>query len=63
MSIYSIFFYFKIIGSEVEVVPDMLITGAFAHINIVMFDWTKQDEKELAKERNELLKKLKVLTL
>ena len=41
----------------------MLITGAFAHINIVMFDWTKQDEKELAKERNELLKKLKVLTL
>ena len=28
-----------------------------------MVDWTKQDEKELAKERNELLKKLKVLTL
>ena len=60
---YTAFFNFKIIGSEVEVVPDMLITGAFAHINIVMVDWTKQDEKELAKERNELLKKLKVLTL
>ena len=48
------------IGSELEVVPDMLLTGAFAHINNVMFDWhTKKGDME----RNELLKKLKVQLL
>ena len=53
-------FYDIIIGSEVEVVPDMLLTGAFAHINSIMFDWSHG----LAGERlNELLRKLKVLRL
>ena len=27
------------IGSEVEVLPDLLLSGAFAHINVMMIEW------------------------
>ena len=44
--------------------PDMLLTGAFAHIDNVMFDWSvkKKDVPHDWVERNQLLKKLKVPT-
>ena len=32
--------YLITVGSEVEVVPDMLLTGAFAHVNAIMFNWS-----------------------
>ena len=53
------------VGSEVEVVPDMLLTGAFAHINYVMFDWTLKQKIGVHgwEERNKLLEKLKVQTI
>ena len=56
--------YLFTIGSEVEVVPDMLLTGAFAHVNAVMFDWSihKKIIPRGWEERNELLKQLKVRT-
>ena len=53
------------VGSEVEVVPDMLLTGAFTHVNAVMFDWSihKRIVPPGWEERNELLKQLKVKTM
>ena len=50
------------VGSEVEVVPDMLLTGAFAHVNAIMFDWSihKKNVPHGWEDRNELLKQLKV---
>ena len=42
----------------------MLLTGAFAHINNVMFDWSIKEKivPDDWVERNEQLKKLKVCT-
>ena len=28
-----------LLGSEIEVVPDLLLTGAFAHIDFTMIEW------------------------
>ena len=37
-------------GSEVEVVPDLLLTGAFAHIDATMVEWherlAKSDDRK-----------------
>ena len=37
-------------GSEVEVVPDLLLTGAFAHIDTTMVEWhgrlAKSDDRK-----------------
>ena len=27
------------IGSEVEVLPDLLLSGAFAHIDVMIIEW------------------------
>ena len=45
-------------GSEVEVVPDLLLTGAFAHIDATMIEW----HERLAKldERKKLSNNLQV---
>ena len=57
--------YLITVGSEVEVVPDMLLTGAFAHVNAIMFDWSihKKIVPHGWEDRNELLKQLKVNVL
>ena len=54
--------YLITVGSEVEVVPDMLLTGAFAHVNAIMFNWSihKKNVPHGWEDRNELLKQLKV---
>ena len=57
--------YLITVGSEVEVVPDMLLTGAFAHVNAIMFNWSihKKNVPHGWEDRNELLKQLKVNVL
>ena len=57
--------YLVTVGSEVEVVPDMLLTGAFAHVDAVMVEWSihKKIVPRGWEDRNGLLKQLKVKTL
>ena len=56
--------YLVTVGSEVEVVPDMLLTGAFAHVDAVMVEWSihKKIVPRGWEDRNGLLKQLKVKT-
>ena len=52
------YFPTTISGSEIEVVPDLLLSGAFAHINATMIEW----HERLAKgdERKKISRKLQV---
>ena len=43
------------IGSEVEVIPDLLLSGAFAHVNAMMIEWharlaKSSDRKKLSND-------------
>ena len=39
------------IGSEVEVLPDLLLSGAFAHINVMMIEWHARLAKSADRKR------------
>ena len=39
------------IGSEVEVLPDLLLSGAFAHINVMMIEWHTRLAKSADRKR------------
>ena len=45
-------------GSEIEVVPDLLLSGAFAHINATMIEWHERHAK--GDERKKISRKLQV---
>ena len=46
------------IGSEVEVLPDLLLSGAFAHIDVMMIEWHPRLAKSV--DRWKLLNDLRV---
>ena len=46
------------IGSEVEVIPDLLLSGAFAHVNAMMIEWHARLAK--SPERKKLSNDLQV---
>ena len=50
--------FIVVLGSEIEVVPDLFLTGAFAHIDATMIEW----HERLAKmdERMTLSRKIQV---
>ena len=47
-----------LLGSEIEVVPDLLLTGAFAHIDFTMIEWHARIAK--LEERKTLSNNLQV---
>ena len=47
-----------LLGSEIEVVPDLLLTGAFAHIDFTMIEWHARLAK--SEERKTLSNNLQV---
>ena len=49
------------LGSEIEVVPDLLLSGAFAHINATMVEWHERLAK--GEERKKISRKLQVASL
>ena len=46
------------LGSEIEVVPDLLLTGAFSYINATMIEWHERLAK--LEERKKLSRELQV---